>query len=303
MSSGAGKRRMSAGAAAASASDAKAGRKEQPLMTLLKSFGTVVAPIMMSEIVNHASAEKCDNLLTAEEPDEDALHKGATLVLMVLFWFKYVPLNFLGVTPNPTGKATEEEIDAACDGGEAASADDTKSFPITADVALELKKTFTGLNEIYLASRDSLNFPEAFNRIRVPMLKLDRVLSSYDCAYDEAGSTTRSKKDNWAAGTKEYITWIKQPDQQQYFVVPKYVEGEDEARMFPILPDTMNAYLNQCLPPAPPPRGGNLSLANLSPARPTRFLTRVFLRISLRAHRYAWPAGAYGVARWPRHTR
>ena len=93
---------MSAGAAAASASDAKAGRKEQPLMTLLKSFGTVVAPIMMSEIVNHASAEKCDNLLTAEEPDEDALHKGATLVLMVLFWFKYVPLNFLGVTPNPS---------------------------------------------------------------------------------------------------------------------------------------------------------------------------------------------------------
>ena len=67
-------------------------------MTLLKSFGTVVAPIMMSEIVNHASAEKCDNLLTAEEPDEDALHKGADLVLMVLFWFKYVPLNFLGVT-------------------------------------------------------------------------------------------------------------------------------------------------------------------------------------------------------------
>ena len=165
---------MSAGAAAASASDAKAGRKEQPLMTLLKSFGTVVAPIMMSEIVNHASAEKCDNLLTAEEPDEDALHKGADLVLMVLFWFKYVPLNFLGVSPNPSGKATEEEIDAACDGGEAASADDTKSFPITADVALELKKTFTGLNEIYLASRDSLNYPEAFNRIRVPMLKLDR---------------------------------------------------------------------------------------------------------------------------------
>ena len=163
---------MSAGAAAASASDAKAGRKEQPLMTLLKSFGTVVAPIMMSEIVNHASAEKCDNLLTAEEPDEDALHKGADLVLMVLFWFKYVPLNFLGVTPNPSGKATEEEIDAACDGGEAASADDTKTFPITADVALELKKTsgFSGLNEIYLASRDSLNFPEAFNRIRVPML-------------------------------------------------------------------------------------------------------------------------------------
>ena len=121
---------MSAGAAAASASDAKAGRKEQPLMTLLKSFGTVVAPIMMSEIVNHASAEKCDNLLTAEEPDEDALHKGATLVLMVLFWFKYVPLNFLGVTSHSRADARDAPDRHVCQASGACAPQPSNSSPM-----------------------------------------------------------------------------------------------------------------------------------------------------------------------------
>ena len=47
------------------------------MMTLLKSFGTSSQPITMSELVTHASAEKCDDLLKVRKPSEGALHKGA----------------------------------------------------------------------------------------------------------------------------------------------------------------------------------------------------------------------------------
>ena len=54
------------------------------MMTLLKSFGTSSQPITMSELVTHASAEKCDDLLKVRKPTQNALHKGATLRVHVL---------------------------------------------------------------------------------------------------------------------------------------------------------------------------------------------------------------------------
>ena len=136
------------------------------------------------------------------------------------------------------------------------------------------------------------------------MLMLDDKLTDANCAYDEAAAHTRSMKDNWSRGVKEYLEWLQHPAQQQHFIYPVYVEGQDAPQYVPIQPDTVNAYLNNCLPPAPPPRGGN-------PESPDSFLARPFSRpdsiftlsLSTRAHRYGWRAGAYGVARWPRHTR
>ena len=45
--------------------------------------------MLMSELVTHASAEKCGDLLKVRQPTQGALHKGATLIIMVLFFLKH----------------------------------------------------------------------------------------------------------------------------------------------------------------------------------------------------------------------
>ena len=45
--------------------------------------------MLMSELVTHASAEKCGDLLKVRKPTQGALHKGATLIIMVLFFLKH----------------------------------------------------------------------------------------------------------------------------------------------------------------------------------------------------------------------
>ena len=72
------------------------------MMTLLKSFGTSSQPMLMSELVTHASAEKCGDLLKVRKPTQGALHKGATLIIMVLFFLKHsTNLLWLGTSTTP----------------------------------------------------------------------------------------------------------------------------------------------------------------------------------------------------------
>ena len=266
--------------------------------------------MLLSELVTHASAEKCDDLLKVRKPTQNALHKGATLIIMVLFFLKHsTNLLWLGTstTPEPSSRGKKRAAASDVDSDDAPS-DDEKSHPITADVAMELKKTFISLDEIYQILARSIEFPEAYNRVRVPMLMLDDKLTDANCAYDEATAATRSTKDNWSRGVREYLEWLQHPAQQQHFIYPVYVDGQDAPQYVPIQPDTVNAYLNNCLPPAPPPRGGN-------PESPDSFLARPFSRPFLprldfhacalyaRPHRYDWRAPAYGVDGRPRHTR
>ena len=57
--------------------------------------------MLMSELVTHASAEKCGDLLKVRKPSEGALHKGATLIIMVLFFLKHsTNLLWLGTSAN-----------------------------------------------------------------------------------------------------------------------------------------------------------------------------------------------------------
>ena len=134
----------------AAASDAKVGRREHPLMTALKGFGTLAAPLLFSELILHASTQHCDNLRTADEPSADALNSGATLIIMALYWLhQTVKKNWLATSSETSGTrgATKAEIDAACDEQDTESAD--AAVALTADAAIELKKTFAALDEIW----------------------------------------------------------------------------------------------------------------------------------------------------------
>ena len=104
----------------------------------------------MSELVTHASAEKCGDLLKVSEPSESALHKGATLIIMVLYFLKHsTNLLWLGTstTPETSGRGKKRAAASDVDSDDAPS-DDEKAHPITADVAMELKKLFLSLIHI-----------------------------------------------------------------------------------------------------------------------------------------------------------
>ena len=148
--------------------------------------------MLMSELVTHASAEKCGDLLKVRKPTQGALHKGATLIIMVLFFLKHsTNLLWLGTstTPEPSSRGKKRAAASDVDSDDAPS-DDEKAHPITADVAMELKKLFSSLDEIYQITSRSIEFPEAYNRVRVPMLMLDDKLTDANCAYDEAAAHT-----------------------------------------------------------------------------------------------------------------
>ena len=116
--------------------------------------------MLMSELVTHASAEKCGDLLKVRKPSEGALHKGATLIIMVLFFLKHsTNLLWLGTstTPEPSSRGKKRAAASDVDSDDAPS-DDEKAHPITADVAMELKKTFTSLDEIYQILSRCLNY-------------------------------------------------------------------------------------------------------------------------------------------------
>ena len=107
--------------------------------------------MLMSELVTHASAEKCGDLLKVRKPTQGALHKGATLIIMVLFFLKHsTNLLWLGTStpPEPSSRGKKRAAASDVDSDDAPS-DDEKAHPITADVAMELKKTFLSLDEIY----------------------------------------------------------------------------------------------------------------------------------------------------------
>ena len=138
----------------------------------------------------------------------------------MLFFLKHsTNLLWLGTstTPEPSSRGKKRAAASDVDSDDAVS-DDEKAHPITADVAMELKKTFTSLDEIYQILARSIEVPEAYNRVRVPMLMLDDKLTDANCAYEEAASTTRNVKDNWSRGAKEYIEWLQTPAQQQHFI-------------------------------------------------------------------------------------
>ena len=100
----------------------------------------------MSELVTHASAEKCGDLLKARKPSQGALHKGATLIIMVLFFLKHsTNLLWLGTstTPETSGRGKKRAAAASDVDSDDAPSDDEKAHPITADVAMELKKLFS----------------------------------------------------------------------------------------------------------------------------------------------------------------
>ena len=69
--------------------------------------------MLMSELVTHASAEKCGDLLKVRQPTQGALHKGATLIIMVLFFLKHsTNLLWLGTstTPEPSSRGKKGSI-------------------------------------------------------------------------------------------------------------------------------------------------------------------------------------------------
>ena len=94
--------------------------------------------MLLSELVTHASAEKCGDLLKVRKPSEGALHKGATLIIMVLYFLKHsTNLLWLGTstTPEPSSRGKKRAAASDVDSDDAPS-DDEKAHPITADVAI-----------------------------------------------------------------------------------------------------------------------------------------------------------------------
>ena len=94
--------------------------------------------MLMSELVTHASATKCGDLLKVRQPTQGALHKGATLIIMVLFFLKHsTNLLWLGTstTPEPSSRGKKRAAASDVDSDDAPS-DDEKAHPITADVAI-----------------------------------------------------------------------------------------------------------------------------------------------------------------------
>ena len=139
-------------------------------MTALKSFGTVAAPIIFSELITHTIANHCGSLQSGE-PDADALNKGAQLIVCILFWMRVtIKSHWLGT--NDSGKArkaTAAEIDAACNEEEV---DDTSDIPLTADAAAELKKVFEQMFIIFDVLDNAEEHIEPMLRVRAPIVKL-----------------------------------------------------------------------------------------------------------------------------------
>ena len=147
------KRRQSRAGAAADEPSKKAGRTEHPLMSLLKTFGVGNQQMMFSELLDHITNDAVDDLFNAD-PSEEALKKGAQLIVQIFFWMKEnIQSHMLGTSEDTsTRAATRAEMETL--------EREDEAVPLTADVAVELRRILQHVYAVFEILDQNEDFEE-----------------------------------------------------------------------------------------------------------------------------------------------
>jgi len=160
------KRRSHRGGAAADEPSKKAGRTEHPLMSALKTFGVENQQMMFSELLDHITKDAVDDLFDAD-PSETALKIGAQLIVQIFFWMKEnIESHMLGTSEDTsTRAATRAEMDAM--------ERDDDPVPLTADVAVELRRILQHVYAIFEILDQNEDFEEPAGEISILVIFVD----------------------------------------------------------------------------------------------------------------------------------
>ena len=79
-------------------------------MSLLKTFGVGNQQMMFSELLDHITNDAVDDLFNAD-PSEEALKKGAQLIVQIFFWIKEnIQSHMLGTSEDTSTHSTRTLI-------------------------------------------------------------------------------------------------------------------------------------------------------------------------------------------------
>ena len=130
-------------------------------MTALKSFGVGDQTKMFSELIDHITATAVDDLF-GEDPSETALMQGAQLILQTFFWMKENIEPIMLGTSEDTGTraATRAEMETL--------ERDEEPVPLTADVAVELRRILQHVYAIFEILDQNEDFEKPAGEVRPP---------------------------------------------------------------------------------------------------------------------------------------
>ena len=194
------KRRSHRGGAAADEPSKKAGRTEHPLMSLLKTFGVENQQMMFSELLDHITKDAVDDLFDAD-PSETALKIGAQLIVQIFFWMKEnIESHMLGTSEDTsTRAATRAEMETL--------EREDEAVPLTADVAVELRRILQHVYAIFEILDQNEDFEEPAAEVRPMVRRLNNNLKDAGISLNASISDTKAAKDCYATACVLPFTW------------------------------------------------------------------------------------------------
>ena len=183
------KRRQSRAGAAADEPSKKAGRTEHPLMSLLKTFGVGNQQMMFSELLDHITKDAVDDLFDAD-PSETALKIGAQLIVQIFFWMKEnIESHMLGTSEDTsTRAATRAEMETL--------EREDEAVPLTADVAVELRRILQHVYAIFEILDQNEDFEEPAGEVRPIVRRLNNNLKDAGISLNASISDTKAETKN-----------------------------------------------------------------------------------------------------------
>ena len=128
-------------------------------MSLLKTFGVGTQQMMFSELLDHITKDAVDDLFDAD-PSEEALKKGAELIVQIFFWMKEnIESHMLGTSEDTsTRAATRAEMETL--------EREDEAVPLTADVAVELRRILQHVYAVFEILDQNEDFEEPAGEVR-----------------------------------------------------------------------------------------------------------------------------------------
>ena len=287
------KRRQSRAGAAADEPSKKAGRTEHPLMSLLKTFGVGNQQMMFSELLDHITKDAVDDLFEAD-PSETALKIGAQLIVQIFFWMKEnIESHMLGTSEDTsTRAATRAEMETL--------EREDEAVPLTADVAVELRRILQHVYAIFEILDQNEDFEEPAAEVRPMVRRLNNNLKDAGVSLNASISDTKAAKDYYAQAFTLFIPYLNEDDNMHFFKMVNGHEEDGTPNVVAITTADNDAYWANKKPTPEPPKPSAFSLACTRalhsfplPTRTPVFHARSFSLVSARdAHRHRCAACA-----------
>ena len=187
-------------------------------MSLLKTFGVGNQQMMFSELLDHITNDAVDDLFNAD-PSEEALKKGAQLIVQIFFWMKEnIQSHMLGTSEDTsTRAATRAEMETL--------EREDEAVPLTADVAVELRRILQHVYAVFEILDQNEDFEEPAGEVRPIVRRLNNNLKDAGVSIHASIADTKAAKDCYATAFALFIEYLNEPSVQSRF---KMVQGHEE---------------------------------------------------------------------------